>query len=247
MAASKSLGPVARANRLAKIAVPLKGPVLRAHRAWERRAVKVDFPRRELLRYAPWYPQVKADWSAAASATNLWVPDEEDTTVRESSCKAPDPAAVLSHVRDGSGLVLHLNVEPEGKGVVMRARYCSHDRLSLSVKSIWTEDQRLSFEEYIAGEPCSVCQRPLLAEDLERSSMPLDAADAERNFETEHENCKGMRWGVADSGILHCGRCCPLPPLSPDQKEEIAGILAALAPQVIAHQRALQQQWEGSR
>jgi hypothetical protein len=45
-------------------------------------------------------------------------------------------------------------------------------------------------------------------------------------FSEFHPDCDAGRWSVQGSLTLHCIECCPSPPLSPSQIEEISRLLS---------------------
>jgi hypothetical protein len=52
----------------------------------------------------------------------------------------------------------------------------------------------------------------------------------EARFKEAHGECHGSRHSVSGSLTMHCSRCCPMPPLSPTQLEEITRILSRHRP-----------------
>lgn len=87
---------------------------------------------------------------------------------------------------------------------------------------------QLSYEAYVAGEPCRVCGRALLDESAlgtdEESIALIDADNAA--FRAEHEECPMGVWKLQDHRVEHCHVCCPFPPLSPEQREVVRSLLA---------------------
>lgn len=87
---------------------------------------------------------------------------------------------------------------------------------------------QLSYGAYIAGEPCRVCGRALLDESAlgtdEESLALIDADNAA--FRVEHEECPMGVWTLENHRLQHCHVCCPFPPLSPEQREVVWGLLA---------------------
>lgn len=86
---------------------------------------------------------------------------------------------------------------------------------------------QLSYEAYKAGEPCRVCGRAIRGEAArctgEESLALMDADNAA--FRAEHEDCPIGVWKLQDHRVEHCHVCCPFPPLSPQQREEIWALL----------------------
>lgn len=96
----------------------------------------------------------------------------------------------------------------------------------------------LGFEEYSAGAPCPGCGRPYRdTEPFEfRGTMHLSGRDKERyeaeqsRFQAQHGSCKSHRHSVQGSLTTHCGKCCPMPPMSPAQLARVGAILATPTP-----------------
>lgn len=91
----------------------------------------------------------------------------------------------------------------------------------------------LTWEAYSARKPCPGCGLPYRDEELWefRGAMHMTPdeharyeAEASR-FEKAHGDCHAMRHNVSGSLTIHCGKCCPSPPLSPGQVEKIGRIL----------------------
>lgn len=96
----------------------------------------------------------------------------------------------------------------------------------------------LTWEEYVAGAPCSGCGRPYRDEEPWdfRGTMRLTEEERVRyeaeqdRFKQGHGECRAMRHSVSRSLTTHCGKCCPPPPLSPTQLKEIGRIFASPTP-----------------
>jgi len=98
-----------------------------------------------------------------------------------------------------------------------------------------TQVQRLTWEQYLAGEPCRGCGRPMRGATLWSGSGKglLHLSEEERaqydseqqHFKVRHGDCHTHRWTVGGSLTTHCGKCCPPPPMSPDQTARIATLL----------------------
>lgn len=96
----------------------------------------------------------------------------------------------------------------------------------------------LSFEEYSAGAPCPGCGQPY--RDVEpfefRGTMNLSGRAKERyeaeqlRFKAQHSLCRSHRHSVQGSLTTHCGKCCPMPPMSPTQWERISAIMGTPNP-----------------
>ncbi|MCK6096509.1 hypothetical protein KZX06_11780 [Micrococcus sp. EYE_162] len=88
-------------------------------------------------------------------------------------------------------------------------------------------DRQLTYEAYAAGEPCRACGRALLGEPAlgtdEESLALIDADNAE--FRAEHKACNMGVWRLENNRVEHCHLCCPFPPLSPTQRDELRQLL----------------------
>ena len=92
---------------------------------------------------------------------------------------------------------------------------------------------RLTRAELDAGVPCRGCGLPIidgLGDEPAATKMTHEergAHDAaEADFKRRHDGCRAHRWSVSGSRTTHCGFCCPPPPLSDEQVEAIAAIIA---------------------
>jgi hypothetical protein len=90
----------------------------------------------------------------------------------------------------------------------------------------------LTREEFEAGVHCRGCGLPII--DRLGSWLPLmemteveraDHEAAEAAFKHRHSDCRSHRWSMSGSRTVHCGSCCPPPPLSNRQIEAIGAIL----------------------
>lgn len=107
------------------------------------------------------------------------------------------------------------------------------DRRSREQAELWKrEGTYLTYEEYQAGEPCRGCGEPLLdragpgrTNMVDAESIALKEQDEER-YRQRHGACRSHRWTVEGSMTLHCGHCCPPPPMSPGQIERVRQIFA---------------------
>lgn len=86
---------------------------------------------------------------------------------------------------------------------------------------LWTEDDRLLWEELVGGVPCQGCEMAVVGDETQqRDGEPWPAyrrrmEPVEEEFKSRHRD-HSTRWAAGD-GPLHCSRCCPPPPLSPEQ------------------------------
>lgn len=100
-----------------------------------------------------------------------------------------------------------------------------------------TNGTRLTRAELEAGVHCRGCGQPII-DGLSDWPPRMKLTDeekreyeaAEDGFRSRHEGCRGVRWSMSGSRSLHCGYCCPPPPLSERQLDEITRILRASRP-----------------
>lgn len=100
---------------------------------------------------------------------------------------------------------------------------------------LWERERmRLSWEEYVAGEPCRGCGQPMrdgrgdwppLLEMSEAEKQERN--EAEQRFRDRHADCRAARWSVSGSRVTHCCFCCPPPPLGPKQIENLSRLMAS--------------------
>jgi hypothetical protein len=92
----------------------------------------------------------------------------------------------------------------------------------------------MSWAEIEAGEPCRGCGQPLL--DAMGDWPPLlkltpeqraehDRADTA--FREQHAGCRAGRWSMSGHRTSHCFFCCPMPPLTSRQIEQVAQIFSS--------------------
>ena len=106
--------------------------------------------------------------------------------------------------------------------------------IDLTIQPV-TEVQRLTWKQYLAGEPCRGCGRPMedatLWSDSGKGLIHLSEEERaqydseEQHFKVRHADCNAHRWTVGGSLTTHCGKCCPPPPMSPEQTARIAALL----------------------
>ncbi|MCO7221513.1 hypothetical protein [Klenkia sp. PcliD-1-E] len=96
---------------------------------------------------------------------------------------------------------------------------------------------QLTRDEIEAGVHCRGCARPIidglgdwppLMKLTEREKPEYDAAQAD--FAAGHKDCRSHRWSMSGSRAMHCGYCCPPPPLSDRQMERLGMLLRASRP-----------------
>lgn len=101
----------------------------------------------------------------------------------------------------------------------------------------WAEQgMHLTRAELEAGVPCPGCGLPII--DGQGDRPPLmkltdeertEHEHAEEDFKARHPGCRSHRWSMSGSRTIHCGFCCPPPPLSERQIQDISTILASAA------------------
>jgi hypothetical protein len=106
---------------------------------------------------------------------------------------------------------------------------------------VWTDDDRLSWEEFSGGVPCQGCGRSFLGDETsQRNGEPWQAyrermKPIEEEFRSRHPD-HGTSWTIG-GGPSHCRRCCAPHPLSPEQIASINQIMnrptSALAKEVL--------------
>lgn len=98
----------------------------------------------------------------------------------------------------------------------------------------WTDDDRLTWEEFIGGVPCQGCGRPFLGDETSQREGESWAAYRERmapieaEFRARHPE-HGTSWTVG-GGPAHCRRCCAPHPLSADQIRQLNQIASGSNP-----------------
>ena len=104
--------------------------------------------------------------------------------------------------------------------------------------SVRCDVPRLTWEQYAAGEPCPGCGRPYRDDEHWEFKGTMHFTDEERaryddedaRYRQLHRECGGGRHSVSGSLTTHCTKCCPLPPMSPSQREEVDRILGKRTP-----------------
>lgn len=94
----------------------------------------------------------------------------------------------------------------------------------------WAEKEMyLSREELIAGKPCHGCGLPVVDDhgnwspSLYRSDKEQIEYDvAEARYREMHTECGSHPWSMSGSRTMHCGYCCPPPPISESQRATLA-------------------------
>jgi hypothetical protein len=110
----------------------------------------------------------------------------------------------------------------------------SEDRRARERRQQWQrEGMYLSWAELEAGEHCRGCGQPL-RDGLGNWPPLLDLTPDQRAeydrveelFRDRHRSCRSHRWGLDGHRTLHCGYCCPPPPLSPRQVDRLSQIFS---------------------
>ena len=238
-----------RAERAAieAIEVLITGDTRGDYEAWARRAAELDDPRDELTRFSEWYPACERDWLGEAAARGLWTPDERPEKSDAKECRRR--AETIGHARRDDGLVVHFAVDDEDERLVFRARYCRTVPV-FHLAQHWTEEQRLSWEEFVGGAVCRGCGRgfvgaPEWKPTMKRTPEEAEALEGEQAaFKALHPTCATMTWCYGSTGVTHCSECCPPPPLSPRQEDVIARILADIILRVHSDEAGIERRWE---
>jgi hypothetical protein len=154
----------------------------------------------------------------------------------------------LVHRTGEDRLIVHLEIEEDEAGAWLVAHFCRAAGPAFQ-KPRYTDDQRLSFEELLAGVPCRGCGRgfdggPEWKPVAQRTADEQAAHDAEEaTYWSLHPDCGGTRWSISGGGITHCGVCCPPPPFGPQQTRELARLLVQTAQGAAERERRLEQRW----
>ena len=113
--------------------------------------------------------------------------------------------------------------------MVRRPQVVEPPRVPAFPDVLWTNDDRLSWEELVGGVPCQGCGQPILGDETGQRDREPWADYRERinpieeEFRLRHPD-HALSW-MAGGGPIHCSRCCPPPPLSPEQIAQISRIL----------------------
>jgi hypothetical protein len=101
---------------------------------------------------------------------------------------------------------------------------------------VYADSDRLTYDQVVAGQPCRGCGQELLPQGEPPSWVGKGSAfytdderaahdAAEQAFKQRHPLCHALRWGMQSSGVTHCARCCPPPPLTPGQWRQVTQLL----------------------
>jgi hypothetical protein len=118
--------------------------------------------------------------------------------------------------------------------MVRRPQVVGPPRVPAFPDVLWTNDDRLTWEELVGGVPCQGCGQPILGDETgqrdgeSRTDYRERRKPIEEEFRLRHPD-HGLSW-TAGGGPIHCSRCCPPPPLSPEQIAHISRILNPPSP-----------------
>jgi hypothetical protein len=113
------------------------------------------------------------------------------------------------------------------------AAEAEHERTEARLRDWVVNGTRLTRKELEAGEPCRGCGLPIidgrgswpaLLKLSSRERAEYDAAEAD--YKARHGDCRASRWSISGSRSTHCSYCCPPPPLSKRQVEQLASLLS---------------------
>jgi hypothetical protein len=127
--------------------------------------------------------------------------------------------------------------------MVQRPQIVEPPRVTAAPDVLWANDDRLTWEELVGAVPCQGCGQPVLGAETSQRDGETWADYRERmkpieeEFRLRHPQ-HGSSW-KSGGGPIHCSRCCPPPPLSPEQIAQISRILnpPPLAPPVAVTMR----------
>jgi hypothetical protein len=141
----------------------------------------------------------------------------------------------------GESIVAKLTSEQREQRAHERARRAAiaaeeEDHRLAERQEQWQRDGiYLSRAEMEAGEHCRGCGQPFLDGLGDRPPLnqltPEQRAEyeqADATFRERHRDCRSHRWSLSGQRIQHCGYCCPSPPLSDRQVEQISQIFSSV-------------------
>jgi hypothetical protein len=130
--------------------------------------------------------------------------------------------------------------EQREQKALLRARRAAEaaeeeDRRTEERRQQWQrEGTYMTWAEMEAGEPCRGCGQPLLDGTgdwpLLFQLTPEQRAEYDRAdtaFRERHADCRAGKWSMSGHRTSHCFYCCPMPPLSDRQAEQVARILSS--------------------
>lgn len=229
------------------IEVELGDLTRRSFGTWAARAVTLDEPREPFVRFSDWYPTCEERWLEQAEAQGIWTASSERHPDDARECRHPGDA--VGHARRADGLVVHFTVADDAGRLVFRARYCRQAPV-FALAQRFTDDQRLTWEEFASGEPCRGCGRGFVGAPERKPVLRRTPEEAEwfeqeeAEFRSRHPACTRLTWVYGPTGVTHCSECCPPPPLGPDQSKRLARILADIILQLHADDVGLRRRWK---
>jgi Skp family chaperone for outer membrane proteins len=106
----------------------------------------------------------------------------------------------------------------------------------------WNEQgTQLTRVELGAGVKCRGCglaiidglgDRPPLVQLTSDERREYEASEAD--FGNRHRECRSHRWSLSGSRTIHCGYCCPPPPMSEQQLQKVRAIMTMTGPPDLA-------------
>jgi hypothetical protein len=161
-------------------------------------------------------------------------PDRYEAELRE---QAALDAAEPDEVRMARPILAALGDQSIARGARDRVRAIADRplaegppaRLPAFPDVVWTDDDRLTWEEFIGGVPCQGCGHAFVGDDTSQrdgeswSAYRVRMEPIEAEFKSSHPD-HGTRWTVG-GGPFHCRRCCAPHPLSPEQIRQISQIM----------------------
>ena len=238
-----------RAERAALegIEIEIVGDTRRDYEAWVQRAALLEDQRDAVTRFSVWYPTCEQQWLDCAVERGIWTSSERSDKADARDCRRR--AETVGHARRDDGLVVHFVVEASPDRVAFRAKYCRTVPV-FHLDRHWTDEQRLTWEEFTSGAVCRGCGRGFVGAPewkpiLKRTPEEAAALDREEAaYKALHPTCATMTWRYGSTGVTHCSECCPPPPLSPEQEKGIARILADVILRTHREKAELERRWE---
>jgi hypothetical protein len=123
--------------------------------------------------------------------------------------------------------------------MVRRPQVVEPPRVPAFPDVLWTNHDRLAWEELVGGVPCQGCGQPMLGGETRQHDREPWVEYRERmkpieeEFRLRHPQHGSSR--TVAGGPIHCSRCCPPPPLSPEQIAQISRILNPPPPAPLPH------------
>lgn len=230
------------------IVVPITAGALRTYRAWDRRRAEAEMSIAQSVRFADgWLPGVIEEWTREAGALG-WVASDGRTL----NVTCDKELAALAHLQEADGWVVHLVVENAGRTARVRAGRCHRSTPTPRVEQLWTDDDRLTYEEFKAGALCRGCGRgffggPEWVPILHRTPEQVFAIEVEEaEFKRLHRDCHAGRWTMAGAGVTHCMRCCAPAPMSPATADRVAKVVTDVLARTAICEQELDERWRAA-